>query len=71
MSGENFGRDLVGVQNLIKKHSRLGSELSSHQPRLEVLTHAHPKFIHLSKAIVSYNTHPTRWFWQEVENWGR
>ena len=44
MSGENFGRDLVGVQNLIKKHSRLGSELSSHQPRLEVLTHAHPKF---------------------------
>ena len=38
MSGENFGRDLVGVQNLIKKHSRLESELSSHQPRLEVLT---------------------------------
>ncbi|CAI8008734.1 Spectrin alpha chain, non-erythrocytic 1 [Geodia barretti] len=37
MSGENFGRDLVGVQNLIKKHSRLGSELSSHQPRLEVV----------------------------------
>ena len=40
MSGENFGRDLVGVQNLLKKHSRLESELGSHQPRLEVGTQA-------------------------------
>ena len=36
MGGENFGRDLVGVQNLLKKHSRLESELASHQRRLEV-----------------------------------
>ena len=36
VSGENFGRDLVGVQNLLKKHSRVESELTSHLSRLEV-----------------------------------
>lgn len=36
MSGDNYGRGLVSVQNLIKKHSLVESELTSHQSKLEV-----------------------------------
>ena len=36
IGGDNFGRDLVGVQNLQKKHSRVESELTSHHDELEV-----------------------------------
>lgn len=36
VGGDNFGRDLVGVQNLQKKHSRVEAELASHHSQLEV-----------------------------------
>ncbi len=29
------GRDLIGVQNLIKKHSALTAELEGHEPRIQ------------------------------------
>lgn len=36
ISGASLGRDLVGVQNLLKKHSRVEAEISSHCDKLEV-----------------------------------
>ena len=30
----NRGRDLIGVQNLIKKHQALQTEISGHEPRI-------------------------------------
>ena len=35
-SGDNFGRDLTGVQKLQKKHQRFKDELDSHQGRVQV-----------------------------------
>ena len=35
-SGDNFGRDLTGVQNLQKKHQRFKDELDSHQGKVQV-----------------------------------
>jgi spectrin alpha len=31
---DDYGKDLTGVQNLIKKHQRLQAELDGHQPRM-------------------------------------
>ena len=35
VSSEDYGRDLVSVQNLRKKHKRLDAELSSHEPAIQ------------------------------------
>jgi hypothetical protein len=34
-TSSNRGRDLIGVQNLIKKHHALMTEISNHQPQIE------------------------------------
>ena len=31
---QNYGRDLIGVQNLVKKHQALMIELATHEPRI-------------------------------------
>lgn len=36
MSSQDFGRDLQGVQNLLKKHRRLEGELVAHEPAIQV-----------------------------------
>ena len=35
ISSSNRGKDLIGVQNLIKKHSNMSGEISNHEPKLE------------------------------------
>lgn len=37
LSGDNFGRDLLGVQTLQKKHQQFEAELASHDTRKESL----------------------------------
>lgn len=34
-ASSNRGRDLVGVQNLIKKHNALMVEITNHEPQIE------------------------------------
>ncbi|KAJ8384905.1 hypothetical protein AAFF_G00197130 [Aldrovandia affinis] len=34
----NRGRDLIGVQNLLKKHQALQAEIAGHEPRIKVVT---------------------------------
>ena len=36
----NRGRDLIGVQNLIKKHQAVLAEINNHESRIGVVTHA-------------------------------
>ncbi|XP_070531768.1 spectrin alpha chain, non-erythrocytic 1-like isoform X3 [Ptychodera flava] len=36
-SSTNRGRDLIGVQNLLKKHQALQAELAGHEPRIKVV----------------------------------
>lgn len=36
MSSQDYGRDLQGVQNLLKKHKRLEGELVAHEPAIQV-----------------------------------
>ena len=36
IGGDNFGRDLVGVQNLQKKHQRVETELAGHEDQFQV-----------------------------------
>lgn len=40
VNSTDFGRDLTGVQNLKKKHKRLESELSSHEPSIQLVQEA-------------------------------
>lgn len=37
ISSSNRGRDLIGVQNLIKKHSSMQAEINHHEPKLETV----------------------------------
>lgn len=36
VSSQDYGRDLQGVQNLLKKHRRLEGELVAHEPAIQV-----------------------------------
>ncbi|CAL8071830.1 unnamed protein product [Calicophoron daubneyi] len=35
----NVGRDLIGVQNLIKKHQAISAEIAGHEPRIQDVIH--------------------------------
>uniref|UniRef100_A0A8C1BME6 Spectrin alpha, non-erythrocytic 1 n=1 Tax=Cyprinus carpio carpio TaxID=630221 RepID=A0A8C1BME6_CYPCA len=37
-SSTNRGKDLIGVQNLLKKHQALQAEVSGHEPRIKAVT---------------------------------
>ena len=40
VSSEDFGRDLIAVQNLKKKHKRLEGEIVSHEPTINQIQEA-------------------------------
>lgn len=33
-----LGKDLIGVQNLLKKHQALQAEIAGHEPRIKAVT---------------------------------
>jgi spectrin alpha len=37
ISSSNRGRDLIGVQNLIKKHTTMQGEINNHQSKLDAV----------------------------------
>lgn len=37
IASSNRGRDLIGVQNLLKKHQTMTAEITNHSPRIEVV----------------------------------
>merc|ERR1719151_105580 len=49
VGSEDYGRDLIGVQNLKKKHKRLESELNSHEPTINQVQEAGQTLIDVSK----------------------
>ena len=38
VASTNRGRDLIGVQNLIKKHHMLSTEINNHEPRIDAVS---------------------------------
>lgn len=48
------GKDLIGVQNLLKKHQALQAEISGHEPRIKAVTQK-------GEAMVEEGNHLT-WF---------
>lgn len=34
----SLGKDLIGVQNLLKKHQALQAEITGHEPRIKAVT---------------------------------
>ena len=38
VSSNNRGRDLIGVQNLIKKHQAMQAEINNHEPRIDAVS---------------------------------
>merc|ERR1711884_526243 len=40
VTSDDYGRDLTGVQNLLKKHKRFESELGSHEPAIQQVQEA-------------------------------
>lgn len=69
MASDDYGRDLTGVQNLLKKHKRLEAELSSHEPAIQAVQEAGEKLMDVSnlgvpeieqrlKGMNTFETHP-------------
>jgi len=45
IASSNRGRDLIGVQNLIKKHQSMITEITNHEPRIEAVNQVANKMI--------------------------
>ncbi|XP_045510647.1 spectrin alpha chain [Colias croceus] len=50
VASDDYGRDLTGVQNLLKKHKRLEAELASHEPAIQAVQEAGEKLMEASSA---------------------
>ncbi|CAK1548048.1 unnamed protein product [Leptosia nina] len=50
VASDDYGRDLTGVQNLLKKHKRLEAELASHEPAIQAVQEAGEKLMDVSNA---------------------
>ncbi|KOB66775.1 putative Spectrin alpha chain [Operophtera brumata] len=48
VASDDYGRDLTGVQNLLKKHKRLDAELASHEPAIQAVQDAGEKLMDVS-----------------------
>ncbi|KAI5631908.1 spectrin repeat domain-containing protein [Phthorimaea operculella] len=48
VASDDYGRDLTGVQNLLKKHKRLEAELGSHEPAIQAVQEAGEKLMDVS-----------------------
>ncbi|PZC79602.1 hypothetical protein B5X24_HaOG216126 [Helicoverpa armigera] len=48
VASDDYGRDLTGVQNLLKKHKRLEAELASHEPAIQAVQEAGEKLMDVS-----------------------
>ncbi|XP_038209252.1 spectrin alpha chain isoform X2 [Zerene cesonia] len=48
VASDDYGRDLTGVQNLLKKHKRLEAELASHEPAIQAVQEAGEKLMEAS-----------------------
>jgi spectrin alpha len=68
-SSENTGRDLIGVQTLLKKHSALQTELTGHDPRIAELIHEGEQLIkeeHFAKEDIAQRIDQLRHQWQQL-----
>ena len=45
VTSANRGKDLIGVQNLLKKHQTMQSEISNHEPRIDDLSQSAQKMV--------------------------
>ena len=45
MASNNRGRDLIGVQNLIKKHQAMQGEIANHEPRIDAVSQTAQKMV--------------------------
>ena len=45
LSSEDYGRDLAGVQNLLKKHQLVEMDISAREDRLQELSGQAKKFV--------------------------
>jgi spectrin alpha len=50
----NRGRDLVGVQNLIKKQNALMAEINNHEPQIEQVANAAEQMIQRGHFLAPY-----------------
>ncbi|XP_032521109.1 spectrin alpha chain isoform X1 [Danaus plexippus] len=53
VASDDYGRDLTGVQNLLKKHKRLEAELASHEPAVQAVQKAGEKLKDVSNVGVA------------------
>ncbi|CAH0722168.1 unnamed protein product, partial [Brenthis ino] len=53
VASDDYGRDLTGVQNLLKKHKRLEAELASHEPAVQAVQEAGEKLKDVSNVGVA------------------
>merc|ERR1719412_3462894 len=45
IASTNRGRDLIGVQNLIKKHQAMQAEINNHEPRIDAVSQTAQKMV--------------------------
>lgn len=53
----NRGKDLIGVQNLLKKHQALQAEIAGHEPRIKAVTQKGEAMVEEGKpALINMHT---------------
>merc|ERR1719411_1504995 len=70
VTSDDYGRDLTGVQNLLKKHKRFESELGSHEPAIQQVQEAGAHLIDsstLGGAEIEQRLQQLTDVWQELK----
>merc|ERR1719242_2345734 len=70
VTSDDYGRDLTGVQNLLKKHKRFESELGSHEPAIQQVQEAGAHLIDsstLGGAKIEERLQQLTAVWQELK----
>lgn len=60
------GKDLIGVQNLLKKHQALQAEIAGHEPRIKAVTQKGNAMVEEGEWVA-----PRKWlcFWSSFILW--
>jgi len=69
-SSKNYGRDLIGVQNLQKKHQALQLELTGHEPRLHAVLEEGRKMMdedHFAKQNIADRIRDLEKLWETLK----
>ena len=71
ISSSNRGRDLIGVQNLIKKHSSMQAEINHHEPKMDTVYQSAQNMVdegHFAADEIKNRINHLKEHWSQLKN---